>query len=45
MDNPDVSIPKCIADIHQWQKSQGLNGWVRLDRDWECVDGLPVYEW
>lgn len=45
MDNPDASIPKCIVDIHQWQKSQGLNGWVRLDRDWDCVDGLPVYEW
>lgn len=44
-DGLDAEIPQCARDIHQWLKDQGLNGWVRLDCDWDCVDGLPAYEW
>lgn len=43
--DPDTEIPECARAIHGWLIAQGLNGWVRLDRDWECVESLPVYDW
>lgn len=44
-DGLDADAPQCARDIRQWLKAQNLNGWVRLDRDWDRVEGLPAYEW
>lgn len=40
-----VPMPECARNIRQWLKSQGFGGWVRLDRDWEKVPDLQVYDW
>lgn len=44
-DGLDAEIPQCARDIRDWLKAQQLNGWVRLDRDYEIVDGLQTYDW
>ena len=41
----EAELPQCAADIRQWLKRQGLDGWVHLDRDWDAVDVLKTYEW
>ncbi|MGI1188744.1 hypothetical protein ACRCRN_32255 [Pseudomonas aeruginosa] len=38
-------MPQCAKDVHLWLKREQLNGWVRFDRDWPTVEGLPAYEW
>ncbi|CRN66798.1 hypothetical protein PAERUG_P40_Scotland_4_VIM_2_09_12_04101 [Pseudomonas aeruginosa] len=42
-DGLDAKVPESARNIRQWLKSQGLTGWVRLDQDWDCVEGLPTY--
>jgi len=44
-DECDKPMPQCAKDVLLWLKREQLNGWVRFDRDWEAVDGLPVYDW
>lgn len=41
----DAEMPESARAIHQWLKGQNLNRWVRLDCDWDTVDGLPAYVW
>ncbi|MDX1296731.1 MAG: hypothetical protein R3260_00610 [Pseudomonas sp.] len=41
----DADVPEAALAIRQWLKSLGVNNWVRLDRDWDRVPGLPAYEW
>jgi len=44
-ENPDELMPACAKAIRQWVQVQGWDGWVRLDRDWDVVDGLASYDW
>lgn len=40
----EAAVPDCIREISKWLAAQGFDSWVRVDRDWDCVDGLPVYD-
>lgn len=46
----DEAIPQCLQDVRQWlsdwsarQTPKVKDCWIRLDRDADPVEGLPVY--
>lgn len=41
----DSGVYPDITEIMRWARTNGSNGWVRLDETADVIDALPQYNW
>lgn len=38
-------VPEAYRQVLEWHKENGKDDWLRLDRDGDVIEGLPVFDW